>query len=177
MKFASLMFLTVASSLAGCGGPATDSSNDTDTNTDTDTTVTFDDATIAAQLWDDVQGYSAWSQRDGWTTTPVLSGSHMGSFVVAYYNDVATAWDLQGTAPAGTIAVKEQYMTADDAAPSSLVVMKKIPGYDAAHGDWFWAMYGADGSVAQSGKVDMCIMCHGNVADQSDWVYGAPPTP
>ncbi|MCB9680198.1 MAG: cytochrome P460 family protein [Alphaproteobacteria bacterium] len=142
----------------------------------TDPDATLDVDAFAADLWDDAVGaYPGWSQRGAWTTTPVPSQSHAGDHVVAWYDDAMIAWDLQGTAPDGATAVKVHYDSATATEPKAYTVMTKVDGFDAEHGDWFWARYEADGSVTVAGSVGACTGCHGAVSDTSDWVYGEPP--
>ena len=50
----------------------------------------------------------------------------------------------------GSIIVKENY-TADKKFVA-LSVMYKIKGYNPAAGDWFWAKYNPDGTVAAAGR-------------------------
>jgi len=172
-SLSSLLFLT----LAACGAESTDKDTAAaiDTGDSADTTDTgFDDAVLAADLWASIADYDTWSLPAGWTDTPVLSGNHMGAYVVTYLNDTLAGWDESGAAPAGSIAVKENF--GDEAGTSlmNLTVMQKVTGYDADHADWFWAQYNPDGSVAMAGKVDMCSGCHASAAH--DYVYTDPPT-
>lgn len=71
----------------------------------------------------------------------------------------------------GAIIVKENY-TADKKFVA-LTVMYKIKGYDPAHNDWFWAKYTPDGKPEASGKVKVCIDCHGSVKG-NDYLFTGP---
>jgi hypothetical protein len=42
--------------------------------------------------------------------------------------------------------------------------MYKVPGYNPDDGDWFWVLYGLDGSVKKEGKPAGCVGCHGSRA-------------
>ncbi|MCK6505076.1 cytochrome P460 family protein [Myxococcota bacterium] len=173
------LLLVAPLALAACGDKDGDDSGATsdggasDGGTSDGGTEPLTDAEIAAALWTAIDGYTGWGQKDGWTTSPVLSGSHMDAYVVAYYDDALMAWDMSGAAPDGAISVKEQYMAATDADPASLTVMQKRAGYDPDNGDWFWAMYAPDGTVMEAGKVEMCSGCHASAS--TDSVFGAPP--
>lgn len=50
-----------------------------------------------------------------------------------------------------------------------LSVMYKISKYNPEAGDWFWAEYRPEGSVAGSGKADTCLACHGE-AKANDFI-------
>jgi hypothetical protein len=63
-----------------------------------------------------------------------------------------------GAAPNGSIVVKCN-LDADDEV-KNFTVMAKVPGYDPAHNDWFWAMYDPEGAVLAQGRVQGCIDCH-----------------
>lgn len=149
---------------AACAGAPADSDTDT---------VLPDDATLAADLWTAIADYEDWGRPDGWEDTPAESGDHMGAFIVRFDNDILLSWDGQNEAPENAISVKEQYSDLDGTTLTALTVMQKVPGYDPEHGDWFWAMYDADGMVAEAGRVEMCSGCHS--AAPTDYVHTVPP--
>ena len=68
----------------------------------------------------------------------------------------------------GAFIVKENYKP--DKTLAAVTVMYKVKGYNSEAGDWFWAKYGADGSIAKEGKVGGCINCHGDNR-ANDWVF------
>ena len=81
--------------------------------------------------------------------------------------------------PVESILVKENY--ADDRTTlDSITIMYRIEGYDSEHGNWFWAKYKPDGTLAQApedkggamlaGKVEACIQCHSG-ANGDDYVF------
>ena len=81
-------------------------------------------------------------------------------------------------APEGTIIVKEGYDSSQEL--TGYTVMAKVAGFDPEHGDWFWAMYGPDGSVRRAGSIEGCIACHSGMIDndyiivrQLDQPFGA----
>ena len=68
----------------------------------------------------------------------------------------------------GSIIAKENY-TAEKKFVA-LTVMYKIKGYNPAAGDWFWAKYNPDGTVAAAGRVKGCIDCHSAKKD-NDYIF------
>ena len=78
--------------------------------------------------------------------------------------------------PVGSIIVKENY--AADRSLKAITVMYKSKGFNPAAGDWFWAKYNPDGTVAMSaadamtlsGRVKACIDCH-HSADGDDFAF------
>lgn len=127
---------------------------------------------LASDLWAATAGYEAWTRPDGWSATPIESSEHVGLFVVRFDNPTLAAWDGSGAAPEGSISLKEEYDA--DGALVSYTAMEKIAGYDAAHADWFWAKYEADGAVRASGQVAMCWGCH--VDAPQDYLHTEPPS-
>jgi hypothetical protein len=162
----------VAMLAVACSGDKDAGTGDTGSPADTDTTPASD-AAIAAQLWEDIGGYESWATPPGWSTTPVLSGAHMGGYVVTYWDDALVAWDLTGSAPEGAIAVKNAYTDETGSTIADITVMQKRAGYDPANGDWFYAQYMADGTPMASGAVAMCVGCHASAP--TDYVYSDPP--
>ncbi len=170
MRTPVLSFLPFLLLLTACGGE-----DDTDAiDTDSGPPATFDDAAIAEDLWDEIEGYEAWGRPAGWSDEPLLSGNHMGAYVIRYDNDALAAWSGSGTAPEGSVSVKEEYGDEAGTTLGGITVMKKIEGYDPEQNDWFWAMYMPDGSVGMSGKVGMCSGCH--AAAPLDYLHTEPPT-
>ena len=110
--------------------------------------------------------YTDWSFWDDVDGLIEGQGPH-GALVKGFANDrVLTA---SGDAyPYGSLIVKENY--AADTTLAGLTVMYKVKGYDPDDGDWFWAVYGADGSIQAEGKLGGCISCHRARRDQ-DYVF------
>ncbi len=52
----------------------------------------------------------------------------------------------------------------------ALTVMKKIPNYDPAHKDWFWAKLKPNGEQLKVGKPKGCIACHQS-ASGNDYTF------
>ena len=87
-----------------------------------------------------------------------------GALLITYVNALAQDALTNGAAqmPAGAIVVKENY--GPDRKLMGTTVMEKVSGYDAQHGDWFWAKYDATGKTEMSGRVEMCYGCHQGAA-------------
>lgn len=137
------------------------------------------DEDLAADLWTEIDGYDTWGQVGAWTGVVLHEGSHGGaSHVQVWFNDVAEA-DHGGTISDGGISVKETYNDENGDTALKIFVMKKIDGYDADNGDWFYARYSPDGTVDVAGAdaIGGCAGCH-NAATE-DGLYTAtqdPPT-
>ena len=122
--------------------------------------------TDADALWDDIQGYASWTQSADWTgVKPSCDGTH-GPYVQVWYDDgAASLVDGSATeASDGGTLVKEAYDD-DGTTVKSITVMQKQAGFDADHGDWYWAMYSRSGEVSQSGSASGCYGCHEAGAD------------
>jgi hypothetical protein len=92
-----------------------------------------------------------------------------GAFLTTYLNRSAVrSIKAQREMADGAIIVKENYTPEKEIA--AVTVMYKIKGYHRVAGDWFWAKYGADGSVQKAGKVDGCINCHG-AKKANDYIF------
>ena len=116
--------------------------------------------------------YQQWSLFPG--KGKLYPGKHPhGALLTTYVNDVALAGinDKIGTLADGSIIVKENYMPNKEL--GAITVMYRVAGYDPNGGDWFWAKYAANGSIAKEGKVNGCINCHAAVIN-NDWVFTGP---
>jgi mono/diheme cytochrome c family protein len=120
----------------------------------------------AAKLYDFITKQSPYTSWQLWPgTTKFYTGrAPHGALLTTYVNDIAaSSVQSQNGMANGSIIIKENYMS--DKTLAALTVMYKITGYNPAAGDWFWADYTPAGAVQASGKVDMCIGCHGLVKD------------
>ncbi len=116
--------------------------------------------------------YQQWSLFPG--KGKFYTGKHPhGALLTTYVNDVALAGinDKVGTLANGSIIVKENYMP--NKTLGAITVMYRVADYDPNGGDWFWAKYAANGSIAKEGKVNGCINCHAAVIN-NDWVFTGP---
>lgn len=112
-------------------------------------------------LWSSLQAqkYTSWKMWPGKTALYQGTEPH-GALLTTYVNGPALGAieGKKGTMPAGAVVVKENYMP--DTMLAAITVMYKVPGYNPAGGDWFWAKYAPDGKIEAEGKVDMCLGCH-----------------
>jgi hypothetical protein len=129
----------------------------------------------APALWEYLQQEK---YRENWRMWPGKSAFYSGtephgSLLTTYVNQTAHAAieAKAGSLPIGSIVVKENY--SQQKALQGITVMHKVEGFNPEGGDWFWAKYGADGNAEASGKVDMCIQCHGTKKD-NDYIMTAP---
>ena len=116
--------------------------------------------------------YQNWSLFPG--KGKLYKGQHPhGALLTSYVNDVALKGinNKVGTLADGSIIIKENYMP--DKTLGAVTVMYRVKGYDPDAGDWFWAKYKADGSIAKEGKVAGCSGCH-TAAIGNDWVFTGP---
>jgi hypothetical protein len=110
-------------------------------------------------------------------------GEHSGldGFTVWVNDDAAAAYDqiLGGgdasthQMPAGAIVIKELYADATCTVVDRWVAMKKIAGFDVAHGDWFWQDVAARRTISSEGQVPACSDCHEGRPDASCIGFGA----
>jgi hypothetical protein len=100
------------------------------------------------------------------------SGPH-GNVMVRTHLDTAAMATLNNKSypyANGAEIVKQSHRTADGPI-ETVYMMKKIAGYDPDNGDWFYARTNAEGTVADRGRIQMCISCHKG-ASNKDYVYG-----
>ena len=107
--------------------------------------------------------WSFWEDVDG-----LIEGkAPHGTYIKNYANDMVLT--ASGDAyPYGSLIVKENYTP--DTTLAKITVMYKVRGYNPDDGDWFWAMYGVDGSVEAEGKIQGCISCH-RVRKDQDYAF------
>ncbi len=93
-----------------------------------------------------------------------------GALLSTYVNQIAYDAILAkaGTMPGGSLIVKENHMP--DQSLAATTVMYKIPGFDAANGDWFYLTRTAEGMIANEGRVAGCMGCH-RLAAGNDYLY------
>lgn len=83
-----------------------------------------------------------------------------GAFLKLYVNKIAyTAAKTHRPMPGGAILVKENYAK-DKTTLLSITPMHKTDQYNPSAGNWFWAKYGPEGKVMETGKIQRCIDCH-----------------
>ena len=116
--------------------------------------------------------YQQWALFPG--KDKLYKGQHPhGAFLTTYVNAIALKGinNRVGILDDDAIIVKENYTP--DKTLAAVTVMYRVKGYDPDAGDWFWAKYKADGSIAKEGKVAGCIGCH-TAAIGNDWVFTGP---
>ena len=112
-------------------------------------------------LLTEIDGYEDWDQPVGWSgPAPSCDGTH-GPLVDIWTNPTTAEALAAGTNPLpdGATLIKQGY--ADDGVTKyNLTVMRKLTGFDADNGDWFWGQYDAAGAELASGAVSGCTSCH-----------------
>lgn len=124
-------------------------------------------------------GYLKNARYENWAPAPGQNGeaypgeSPHGAFLKLYMNRKAIT--NLGDMPNGSILVKENYAE-DGRTLAAITVIYRSTGFDPEHGDWYWAKFNPDGSVARvgetrlAGKVQSCIDCHAGAAG-GDFVF------
>lgn len=130
-------------------------------------------AADGAKFWtyiSETNPYTDWMHWPGYEEM-YPGGSPHGAYLKLYVNDIAlkAIEEEMKEMPEGAIIVKENY--ADDKETlAAITPMYKVKDFNPMAGDWFWAKYGADGEVMDSGKVQGCIDCHKKMEDR-DWLF------
>lgn len=162
---ASLAFALVAGACAGETAPDEEATDAVETPgpapaTETEPAATGPDTTAEAVLTHireaDYESWALWPEKGR-----LYEGTEPhGMLLTTYLNGPAAEALAEGAAemPDGAIVVKDNY--GPDSTLMAHTVMYKVVGYDADHADWFWAKYGADGTVQASGRVAACAECH-----------------
>ena len=112
----------------------------------------------------------------------MLSATHGNTYVFTYVNKTAAPAAERGKFPfpSGSVLFKEAF-TAQAGKPGAkgpaFVMEKRKKGYDAANGDWHYAMLDPAGAVQMSGNgetgaaTNFCAACHQS-AKANDYVFG-----
>jgi len=127
-----------------------------------------DDPAGASALWDKINaapGFRSWSRAPGYPVRQPSFTAHANEVEVFVSKEIKAT--LAGPAPArewpvGSIVVKEGF---SGGYRKLVAVMEK-----RADG-WFWAEYNDDGETIYSGRPSICVDCHDDRKDYSDWVY------
>jgi hypothetical protein len=117
----------------------------------------------SASLWNYISKESPYTHWSFWPDHQGMQPGRAphGPLHKVYVNDMAL--NSTGTpVQYGSIQVKESY--GKDKKLQNITVMYKVPGYNPDDGDWFWVLYGLDGSVKKEGKPAGCVGCHGSRA-------------
>ena len=120
------------------------------------------DEVDGARLWERMTGESDYRTYSEW---PGHAGLQPGQSPHGVWHRVSANRNLfdalplsDSIAPAGTIIVKENFDNSREL--KNLTVMAKVDSWDPDNGDWFWGMYGPDGTVLAEGSLGGCISCH-----------------
>lgn len=120
------------------------------------------------------QKYENWAPVPGKSDGFSKGESPHGAFLKMYLNRVAAGNPKQ--LPNGSILIKENYGP-DQKTLMAVTVMYRSKGYNPNGGDWYWAKYNANGTIARkgsvklAGKVQGCITCHGESAEGNDFAF------
>jgi len=92
----------------------------------------------------------------------------------ATYDDILSGGGDAGVhvMPDGAVVVKELYKDRTCTAVDRWVAMKKIAGFDPAHGDWFWQDVSAGAKVNAEGVLPSCSDCHEGRPDNTCIGFG-----
>lgn len=117
--------------------------------------------------------WDKWGQIPGFEGV-IEAGFPHGPEARVFINDVFAAAIAAGApeVPDGAIIVKENDDSGADffGLADTLDVMFKVDGYSPTNGDWFWANLGKDGAVNDSGRIIVCIVCHGDYRE-NDFMF------
>ncbi len=117
--------------------------------------------------------YRNWAPWPGQGADYYPGQSPHGAFLKMYINRTAAADPVN--LPHGSVIIKENYGE-DQKTLMAVTVMYRSQGYDSQNGDWYWAKYNPDGTVAMkgdvrlAGRVQGCIDCHSG-AQGNDFVF------
>jgi hypothetical protein len=127
-----------------------------------------DDPEGAKELFARIEGFRtdpAWRRAPAFPTRKPSFTAHADAVEIWVNAPLAAA--LAGPTPVtswpdGSIVAKEGFK---DDERSIVAVMEK------RRGEWYWAEYTGDGDPLYSGKPKVCLECHDNRAQYSDWLY------
>lgn len=127
-----------------------------------------DDPTHAKELRATITagaGYRTWRRAPGYPTRRPSFTAHADAVEIFVNDEISRALDgpePRRDWPVGAIIVKDGYTS--DSLQITAVMEKRADG-------WFWVEYDGDGNSLFSGKPKVCVDCHDNRKDYSDWVY------
>lgn len=108
---------------------------------------------------------------------PVAGQSPHGT-VQIWYSSNASGVVGEGEVPVGTVAIKTADPDDDGTVDAHVVMIKREPGYDDAHGDWQYEMRMPSGAIMMdeggnpiSGAIELCWSCHASAA-ATDYLAG-----
>ena len=162
LHFAGLMFMIAV--MAGCSSD----SGDEEAESSEPPAPSFKEPLSETQaVLSKIDGYESWPVLQESAARP-QSEAHSNMFVTSYYNETAAA-AIEATTlpfPDGSIFVKNNYPSADAAAPMAVTVMSKEAGA------WYWIqatpdsqVFVMEGNALEGKSVAMCIGCHKTAED------------
>lgn len=104
----------------------------------------------------DFADYSFWPDHEGVHPGQAPHGRFHRIYINGILENALPIADR--VAPVGSIIVKENLSS--DKELVAVTAMAKVTGYNSDHGDWFWAKFDPDGTVAVEGSPAGCINCH-----------------
>ena len=128
----------------------------------------------AGELWKFITETSPYTE---WAFWPDYEGYQPGNSphgaILRVYVDEHGIWNIadkmKSSMDNGVVIVKENFMP--DTTLAAITVMYKVEGFNPEVGDWFWAKYSPDGTVAASGTPAGCIGCHGGKVANNDYIF------
>ena len=147
-----------------------------------------EDVKFAEAIWKAMEGYQDWPLK----TNIIKGNTPHGAFVRIYYNIVTVDGKpyhvinkdnyMGKDAMGNTVDIETVARAPEKLLAASTVMVQREAGYDSDNNNWFWAKFGADGSVAKNDKkmslagrvakgMDMgCIACH-KTAKDGDYIF------
>lgn len=125
----------------------------------------------AKKVWNEINapgagGFRAWERAPGYAVRRPSFTAHARAVEIFVSPQITEAQKkVIQQWPVGSTIVKEGFSDLNGGSRKLVAVMKKNPD------GWFWAEYDDEGEVLFSGKPSVCVDCHDNRKDHSDWVY------
>lgn len=157
-----------------------DSAQQVSAQSGTRRTRVADSRPFEERLWSYLvqQKYTNWAPVPGKSDDYAEGQSPHGAFVKMYLNRKAAG--NAKSLPSGSVIVKENYGP-DKKTLMAVTVMYKSKGYNPDGGDWYWAKYNPNGTIAKmppdkgsmkiAGRAKGCIMCHTSGAEGNDLAF------
>ena len=110
-------------------------------------------------------GYRSWRRAPGFPERKpsfTLHSDEVEIFVSPEMSKTLDGPDIVSSWPVGSIVVKEGY--SGDKRSIIAMMEKRSDG-------WYWAELDGEGEPLYSGRPSVCIDCHDNRKNYSDWIY------
>jgi hypothetical protein len=122
--------------------------------------ATSPSASLPRERWELLAAWSSFRRATPRGPSQHLAGSYEGE---VWVNEAAAAYPAGGLrqplAP-GAVLVETHHPRGSDDVVVRFVMTKRNPGFDAAGGDWEYAVVTAAGDVEQRGLLPVCVRCH-----------------